>query len=202
MKKRIISFALLLTIILTAVPFPSMAANATLPTTIYERIEETPLSSGATHQKIQRFTTSGWMQINVITINLTDEYTQLKGMFNPEGLSLRDTVSNMVDKTGAIAGINGDYFNYNPVPNSLGTLINDSVMISSPIRSPYSLPTFYMDYNNNAFIDYIDQTMSAKNLRTGKTINISTYNKVSTDQTVVTLLDKKLGTKIIRRYIQ
>ncbi|TJX68316.1 hypothetical protein E8P77_02415 [Soehngenia saccharolytica] len=195
MKKRIISFALLLVIILAAMPLPSIAASATLPTTIYERVEETPLSSGATHQKIQRFTTSGWMQINVIKINLTDEYTQVKGMYNPEGLSLRDTVSNMVDKTGAIAGINGDYFNYNPVPNSLGTLINDSVMISSPIRSPYSLPTFYMDYNNNAFIDYIDQTMSAKNLRTGKTINISTYNKVSTDQTVVTLLDRNWGPK-------
>jgi len=195
MKKRIISFALLLTIIFMAIPFPSAASNITLPTTIYERIEETPLSMGATHQKIQRFTTSGWMQINVITIDLTDEYTQIMGMFNPEGLSLRDTVSNMVDKTGAIAGINGDYFNYNPVPNSLGTLINDSVLISSPIRSPYSLPTFYVDYNNNAFIDYVDQTMSAKNLRTGKTINISTYNKVSTDQTVVTLLDKNWGPK-------
>jgi len=194
MKKRIFSLALLLFIVFIVMPSYTLASStATLPATIYERVEETPLSLGATHQRIQRFTTAGWMQINVIKINLNDEYTQVKAMYNPEGLSLRDTVTNMVDKTGAIAGINGDYFNYNPVPNSLGTLINDSTLITSPIRSPYTLPTFYIDYNNNAFIDYVDQTMSAKNLRTGKTINISTYNKVSTDQTVVTLLDKNWG---------
>lgn len=178
---------------------PALAAKITvnMPYSIYENVEKTNISSGVVYEKIMRFTTSGWWNINVLRVNLLDPYTELKGLFNPNGIPSRDKVSSLVEKHDAVAGINGDYFNYTPLPSSLGTLINDGTIISSPIEKDYALPSFFVDFLNNAKIDYMDRSMVATNLSSGKKVIINAINKVTTNFDVLTLLDKNWGAKSI-----
>ena len=178
---------------------PALAAKITvnMPYSIYENVEKHNISSGVVYEKIMRFTTSGWWNINVLRIDLLDPYTEIKGLFNPNGIPNRDKVSSLVEKHDAVAGINGDYFNYAPLPSSLGTLINDGTIISSPIEKDYALPTFFIDFLNNAKIDYLDRSMVATNLSSGKKVVINAINKVTTNFEVLTLLDKNWGTKSI-----
>ena len=64
--KKTLALSLLLAATIVSKPsFASEVINVTLPNTIYERLESTNIAAGVRHEKIQRFTTSGWFQINV-----------------------------------------------------------------------------------------------------------------------------------------
>ncbi len=174
---------------------PSFANNTslTIPQLIYETTSSENLSSGVVYEQIRRFTNLGWWNINVIRVDLSDQYTELKGLFNPDGIPNRDKVSKMVEKSGAIAAINGDFFNYQPLPSTLGAMINDGEMISSPRTLDQALPTFYISNSNNAGVDYLDRKMVVTNLNTNSQINISLVNKISTYYDNVVLLNKHWG---------
>lgn len=167
--------------------------TVTMPRVIYESTDSQHISSGVVYEKIMKFTDAGWWNINVLRINLIDQYTELKGLFNPSGIPIRDKVSTMVNKSGAIAAINGDYFNYKPLPSSMGTLINNGELISSPIEMAWSLPTFYLTNSDKAGIDYLDRKMVATNINKGNQVLINTVNKVTTEFDTVTLLNKNWG---------
>ena len=135
--KNILVLSLLFAATIISKPsFASEVINVTLPSTIFERVEINNLASGVVHEKIQRFTTSGWWQINVLRLDLDNPYSSLGALYHKEGLASRDTLSKMVESHNAVAGINGDYFNYQPIPSSLGTLINDGRLLSNPIQQP------------------------------------------------------------------
>lgn len=179
------------------VPVYANPITVTIPTKIYETNSSENISSGVRHENILRFTTEGWWNINVLRIDLNDNYTELKGLFNEKGLPNRDKVSSMVEKSGAVAGINGDYFDYQPLPSSLGTLINNGELISSPIGKPYTLPSFYITNQNNAGIEYLDRRMVVTNENNGQEVIINSVNKVSQNFDTVTLLNKHWGAKSI-----
>lgn len=192
-KKIFISVLAAATIYTSTGPVFANQIVVTMPQTIYESTDSQNLSSGVVHEKIQKFTHAGWWNINVIRIDLTNQYTELKGLFNPNGIPNRDKVSSMVDKSGAIAGINGDYFNYQPLPFSLGVLISDGEVISSPNH----LPTLSITNSNQAIIDYFDKTMVATNMYKGTQSTITYVNKLSTYMDSITLLNKHWGQKSI-----
>lgn len=192
MKKVFVSI-LAATVISTATPSFASTITVNMPRYIYENRDIQHISSGVTHEKILRFTTAGWWNINVLRIDLNDRYTELKGLINPNGIPNRDKVSALVEKHGAIAGINGDYFNYQPVPSSMGTLISEGEMISSPIELAYALPTFYLTNSNEGGITYLDRKIVAKNLSNGKEVLINTINKATPNFDTVTLLNKHWG---------
>lgn len=197
LKKAFISFLAATTIFTSTGPVLAAKITVNMPYYIYETKEKKNISSGVVHEKIMRFTTAGWWNINVLRINLLDPHTEIKGLINPNGIPNRDKVSSMVEKYNAVAGINGDYFNYNPLPSAMGTLINNSEIISSPIEKNWALPTFFINFLNKADIDYMDRKMVAKNKVSGKSIIINTINKVTANFDTVTLLNKHWGAKSI-----
>lgn len=192
----------LLTFLSAAVIFSSAPAlgkkiTVNMPHTIYSGHEENILSSGVTHESIKRFTTSGWYNINVVRVDLTNPYTDIKGIFNQEGIPKKDSVSAMVNKSGAVAAINGDFFNTSPLSSAMGTLINDGEVISSPIELAYALPTLFIDNNNQAKILYMDRFMVANNTNGGQRVIINTINKITKNFDSVTLLNKHWGAESI-----
>jgi len=196
--KKILVLSLLLVATISAKPaIASTLTNVTLPNTIYERVDTEDISSGVKHEKIQRLTTSGWWQINVLRISLNDSYTSVGALYHKEGLAARDTISKMVESNNAVAGINGDYFNYQPIPSSMGTLINDGRLLSNPIQQPWSLPTFVLGYDNSVMIDYLGRTQILNNLTNNSAININTVNKVTPNFDTITLLNKDWGSHSI-----
>lgn len=176
---------------------PALAAKITvnMPYTIYESKQAQHLSSGVEHQNILRFTTSGWWNINVITVDLKDEYTELKGLINPNGIPSRDKVTTLVNKHNAVAGVNGDYFNYAPLPSAMGSLINNGEVISSPVELAYALPSFFLTQDNVGGVEYFDRNIVVTNLSNGEQILVNTLNKVTQDFGTVTLLNNHWGAK-------
>ncbi len=196
-KKIFLTIVTATTIMTTISPVYANTITVNIPRSIHEAKEMEHLSSGVTYEKIRKFTTSGWWNINVIRIDLNDQYTELKGMFNENGIPYRDKVSSMVDKHNAIAGINGDYFNYSPLPSAMGTLINDGEVISSPIELTYALPSFYLDHSNEGKIGYLDRRINVTNLSNGRAVLINTLNKVTPEFDTLTILNKHWGSKSI-----
>lgn len=197
-KKVFVSILAATTIFTSTGPVLASKITVNIPYTIYENVEKNNVSSGVVHESIRRFTTSGWWNINVLRINLLDPHTEIKGLVNPTGIPNRDKVSSMVEKHNAVAGINGDFFNYSPLPSSLGALIENSEVLSSSRNDVQSfLPSIFIDFLNNAKIDYFQRKMEAKNLTTGQTISIHAINNVATQFDFVTLLNKHWGPKSI-----
>lgn len=176
---------------------PALAAKITvnMPYTIYQSKKSQHLSSGVEHENILRFTTAGWWNINVISVDLKDEYTELKGLINPNGIPSRDKVTTLVNKHNAVAAVNGDYFNYAPLPSAMGTLINDGEVVSSPVELAYALPSFFLTQDNVGGVEYFDRNIIVNNLDNDQKVLVNTLNKVTSDFTTVTLLNKHWGAK-------
>ncbi len=118
-----------------------------MPYIIHETKESEYLGSGILYENIKKFTSKGWWNINLVRVDLTDEYAEIKGLMSSNGISNRNSVSKLVTDNKAVAGVNGDFFNYKPIPHPMGTFIEDGEIISSPIERAYALPTFYLDSN-------------------------------------------------------
>jgi hypothetical protein len=170
-----------------------VAIAADMPQTIHEKIETTPVSSGVVHERIEKFTIGGWYNLNVLRVDLEDEHTSLGPLYHQEGLSSRSTVKGLVEQRNAVAGINGDFYNTNPIPTSLGALMEDGRIISSP----NNLPTFFTTTDNGAYIDYFTKTMTITNYTTGNVLNIDTVNKLHSEFITITMLNSDWGTKSI-----
>lgn len=196
--KKILVSALAASAIL-ANSYTVLASSITvnMPLEIHSTSNQEYLAAGVKYENIRKFTALGWWNINVIRLDLENEYTELKGLFNKEGLPKRDTVSNMVNKHGAVAGINGDFFNYNPLPSALGGLISDGEIIISPIEIDYALPSFYLTHDNEGGVGYLDRKIIVTNLDKGKEITINTLNKVTTEFDTLGILDSRWGEKSI-----
>lgn len=176
---------------------PMLGHSVNMPYSIYESKDSEILSSGVVHEKILKFTSAGWWNINVLRVDLDDPHTDIQGLVNPNGIPNRDKISSMVERSNAVGGINGDYFNYSPLPSAMGTLINNGEVISSPIEKPYDLPTFFIDTLNQAKLGYMDRHTTAKNLNSGQVVFINTINKVTPNFDTVTMLNKHWGKKSI-----
>ncbi|NLY09231.1 MAG: phosphodiester glycosidase family protein [Tissierellia bacterium] len=194
MKNKLLqSKSLLVIVLVLTLLFPTIS-EAALPTTVFQRNEVEQISSGTTVEHIQRFTTSGWLNIHVVRTDLNNPTQKPVTIFGNEGMSVRKTVNSMVDSNqGVIAAVNGDYFNYKPMPSTLGVMVSDGNMISSPPHMEYALPAFYVDVNNKGHVGYLDRTITVTNNRTGASYPINMVNKISADYTTIALLDSSWG---------
>lgn len=200
-KKVLVSVLAASTIMSSTYPVLANQITVNMPYEIYTSKNLQHLASGVTHENIQKFTALGWWNINVIRIDLKNEYTELKGLFNKEGIPKRDSVSNMVEKHDAVAGVNGDYFNYSPMPSALGGLISEGEVIISPVELAYALPSFYLTNDNEGGVGYLDRSIVVTDLDNGTRVNINTLNKITAEFDTLTLLNRQWGaTSIGNRY--
>ncbi len=123
------------------------------------KTEET-VTKGATYINERLLMDKGWRNINVLKVDLSDSNILVAPMESATGLQ-RQTVLQMVQDSGAVAGINADYFDMssNSSP-SLGMLIEDGEL-SHGYNSNYStlginknMATFMIDQNNTPSMEY------------------------------------------------
>ncbi|GMG95565.1 phosphodiester glycosidase family protein [Tepidimicrobium xylanilyticum] len=191
--RKVFLFLLIIGIIIASSNSYLAVEAVNMPYEIYRTSSSEYLGSGILYENIRRFTSDGWWNINVIRVDLTDEYAEIGGLFSNKGLSNRDTVSNLVKEKQAVAGINGDFFNYNPIPHPIGTMIENGEIISSPPEKAYAPPTFYLDIDNVPDITFFDRSMQITSLNSGQSLRINFINKASYME-YVTLLNKHWGT--------
>lgn len=187
--KRIASIALSATLAF------SILSQSSLAYIINEERKEEYLASGVHRAHIERFTSEGWQNLNVLTIDTTNQMNEIKAIFNTEGVSHRSNVRDMVNVTGAIAGVNGDYFNYQPHPSTLGMIVNDGKLISSAQEGKNKLPVFYQSSAGDSQLGYIDQSVDILNQLTGAKYHVSGFNKAYGGYKYLSLLTRDWGKK-------
>lgn len=123
------------------------------------RTEET-ITKGATHINEKLLMNNGWRNVNVLKIDLSDSNISVEPIESSTGLK-RQSVLEFVQDSGAVAGVNADYFDMGSYSSpSLGMVIEDG-NLSHGYNSNYStlginknMATFTIDQNNKASLEY------------------------------------------------
>ena len=112
----------------------SVAAAATTSTS---KLSEEILTSGAKLMKYKYTTTRSGSKVNVladvIQVDLQNPYVKLDVMTGKGGnLNSKQSTGGMAKENGAVAAVNGDYFNVSGELAPIGGQVSDGVLISTP----------------------------------------------------------------------
>jgi len=131
-KKRILSFMIAFTLAMSL--FSSVASAEWTYT--YEGVQTENVTKGVVHKTYQYVISNGKLiRINVMEVDLTNPELQLQVLTDPQGLSYKNTVTNILNSnSGAVAGVNADFFasETGSRGSSIGTLIKDGQLIATP----------------------------------------------------------------------
>lgn len=161
---------------------------------IYEEKSSENISRGVIHEKILRFTDKGWLNLNVLRINLNDRYTSLDVLTSKDGISSKDVLTKLAaydeNYQKIVGAINGDFFDTKETA-SMGPVVKNGELISSSINNP-SFATFNIG-NKEPFIEYwAPHKITIENKKNNYILNIDFKNKpYINDRTV--LLDNNWG---------
>lgn len=166
-----------------------MASNAYASSfyTVYDLTEQTRLSTGITYESIERYTSLGWMNINVIRADLTDKYTTVDPITNANGVSNRASLSSMMKSSGAVAAVNGDFFYMGSPTYTYGPLISDSKIITSPLPYSYGYPTVSRLLNGSVNISVWNPKITLYG-SDGTVFDVTVMNKTSSLDWAPTIL--------------
>ncbi len=150
--------------------------------TYYEKTQKENISKNMTYESIKQVTDKGLLDIFVLKVPLKDPYIKVKPTISTASFFLKEPLTNLLKSSGAIAGVNGDFFDMTGThSNPVGSLIIDGTLISADIannmQSPY-YATFMLDKSSNPFIDYVKFDIITK-FSNGYSIHIASYNEVS-----------------------
>ncbi len=111
------------------------AATAAEPTV--KLVSETPVTAGATLRKYVWSAVRNKQNVqanaNVVVIDLKNPHVQLDVMTGKQGqFTTRQTVRSMANETGAVAGVNGDYYNVSGEGAPIGAVVSGGELLSSP----------------------------------------------------------------------
>ncbi|MBU3804521.1 MAG: phosphodiester glycosidase family protein [Candidatus Cellulosilyticum pullistercoris] len=136
------------------------SATYTYGAVLHEIRTEETITRGAVHINDKLLMSKGWRNINILKVDLSDSNVSISPIESETGLQ-RQTVLQMVTDSGAVAGINADYFDMSTSNTpSLGMLIKNNTL-SHGYNSNYSslginknMATFMVDTSNTPSMEY------------------------------------------------
>lgn len=154
-------------------------------TTLHETSKIERISSGVVLNNYTRLSEKGWLNINMIEVNLNDKYTSI-GLLNSEnGLNTFQTVLEMAQNNESIAAINGDFFSGTSVNGyTVGLSVSDGKLLTSTYNgneNKNEFASFILDEDNNTYIDYFKNIITLKSNDTNEILNIKEFNKPSSN---------------------
>jgi hypothetical protein len=126
-RNRLLPFLLTLLLILS-VDLQAFAQEIPL----YEEIQSFPVTKGVVYENKTLFTSLGWQKIHVLKVDLSSKNVDVDTLIGSEGLSRREPLTKMVIESGAVAGVNGDFFIMSTPSSPIGVQIKDGKLVSSP----------------------------------------------------------------------
>ena len=156
----------------------------------YEKIYDLPtkeqtITSGVTYQAINRFTTDGWVNINIMKVDLENDNVKVDLLTPAKGMYNVDSVLNQALSNNAVAAINGEFFT--KVGNnaySIGFSMKDEKVTSSPYygnSQKNAMATMFIDKKENVTFDYIKLNSITVENSKGATAKIAGINESSKD---------------------
>lgn len=173
-----------------AIPFIVAVSTLVSMSYGYEKIYDLPtkeqvITSGVTYQAINRFTTAGWVDINIMKIDLDNDNVKVDLLTPEKGMYNIDNVLNQAKANNAVAAVNGEFFT--KVGNnaySIGFSMKDEKVTSSPYygnSSKDTIATMFIDKKDNVTFDYAKlESITVENSK-GVTARIAGINESSSD---------------------
>lgn len=97
---RLRAFTAALAVGFALIPVPAGSASGA----------EVPIAPGVTYRPLDLSTSHGPVLGHVITVDLSDPHVGL-GLLHPGSVAAKDEVADLTNARGAVAGVNGDFFN-------------------------------------------------------------------------------------------
>lgn len=128
------------------------------PNVLYNKKTFENITKGVTYELSSRLTDAGWVDVNVLKINLEDPNISIAPV-QSTNMGLKEPLVDLLYENGAIAGVNSDFFGLKGTYSvSFGTSMKDgSIIASSDDRNNNTddYPTFFLNNENNPFIDFM-----------------------------------------------
>ena len=98
-----------------AIPFIVAVSTLVSMSYGYEKIYDLPtkeqtITSGVTYRAVNRFTTDGWVNINIMKVDLDNDNVKVDLLTPANGMYNIDSVLNQATANNAVAAINGEFF--------------------------------------------------------------------------------------------
>ncbi|QZY55769.1 phosphodiester glycosidase family protein [Crassaminicella profunda] len=192
-KKILFSFGLACSI--TFVNIPNFV-YADWNHSVYEEKNENYIGKGIKHEQIRKFTDNGWVNINVIRVNLDDKDTNLDLLFHQNGLNKKARLSELVgQRENMIGAINGDFFSMKTAA-TIGPMVKDGELLTTTSYTEHMVPTFNLTKENNPFIqNWANSKITLTNENTGFELSVLAVNKESDYENTCILYTSKWGEK-------
>ena len=160
--KLILANTIILSLVLSIIPnnIVSAAQQNGLPGVIHQSSCSQTLTSGAIHKSITKFTTEGWLNINVLQVDITNPYVKLNSIINNESIQKLTSVPSLALSAKAVGAINAGFFNWSKIPglnSPIGPIVDDGNIVTSSSdfnRYSDSMATFSIDNVNEVFYEY------------------------------------------------
>jgi exopolysaccharide biosynthesis protein len=111
----------------------SMSSRANAYQVISKTSTEEIITRGASLQTIRMKTDAGPLNIYIIKADLSDPYLKIDTIIGGDGtLNNNQTVTDMAKRTGAVAAINGDYFQMKDSGRTIGLAYQGGKLVESP----------------------------------------------------------------------
>jgi exopolysaccharide biosynthesis protein len=197
MKKNTLKKVILIIFALAVAATPYIHSQA-LPETIYEEIESSMITAGVRHDRITRFTSKGWLNINVIRANLSSDLINVDTMVDSSSIQNLSSPLDLVRSNNAVAAINGSFFIWTDEVNKVipigpgmksGSILtaDSSLNISSD-----TIATFSVDKLKNILCSYWKTSMWVEAPNKAILI-VGRYNRPYYNYTDLTVLDSTWG---------
>lgn len=159
---------------------------------LWESDETQTVTAGVQLRKLDRFYQNTWDKIRVLYVDLTNENLSLRVLTAADGTSARETTLSMAERSGAVAAVNGDFFNmYTGPTNMLGMVVQDGEFVSSPSKDA-GLANFALMEDNSVVMDYFsfDALLTSPQ---GYTCELYALNKLPSTGGAITMLTSAWG---------
>ena len=131
---------------------------------IYDLTEDTTIAKGITLKNIKRLTDKGWLNINILEADLSDDRYAVKTLTDTEGLTNLVNVKNLALSHNALGAVNGDFFSWKWDDKSKGSAIGGTFVdgkMHSSITSPWNFATVAQNDYGTFIFDYFDCAITA-----------------------------------------
>jgi len=171
-------------------------------TKIYDmKSNEVPVASGVSYKNLKRLTTEGWLNINILKVDLDNEYVKLDVLTSNKGLSNLETVKNQATNANAVAAINADFFSWSNGKSSgypIGFMIKNGEIISSAYYKNSvtdTMASFLLDSKKSPLYGYIKMEGITISNENGESMNVAEINKISSDYLIPVMFNSAYGAK-------
>jgi len=111
----------------------ALAPAAPFPLVTGSSVEREPVAPGVARATYRLVTSAGPLVVSIVTIDPREPTVRLGAVLAHDAIISKDeTISAMAHRTGAVAGINGDYFDIGTTGAPVGVLVRNGALDRSP----------------------------------------------------------------------